>query len=139
MSIGCTEVAFIPEGRSKTADLKATLVSDTVLCEVKTINSSDGEIDARNEFSVRGIVLHLGSGFFSKLGRDLQLAKAQTDAYCSGIASKKIAYVIANFDDIVHEYSEGYLRQIRGHLEANPLPGLEIIFDVKPPWYAATA
>lgn len=41
---------------------------------------------------------------------------------------RRIAFVAIDFDDFLGEYKEDYYAQIDGHLEANPVPGVEIFF-----------
>jgi len=42
-----------------------------------------------------------------------------------------------NFDDHLHEYADRYQIQISQYVATNPVPELEIVFDIKPPFYAA--
>jgi len=80
----------------------------------------------------------LNEGFFNKLTADLVEARTQMNAYDANPGIKRIAYVIVNFDDSLHEYSELYRLQIDQFIErGNPTPELDVIFDIKPPFYAA--
>ena len=59
-------------------------------------------------------------------------------AHCTGHDVKHIAYVIANFDDNLHEYADRYQVQIDRYIAGDPVPGLEVVvFDIKPPFYTA--
>jgi len=138
-TMGCTGITFIRESLTRTPDLQANLGSRTVLCEVKTIHPSDSEIEARNNFHARAILMRLTDGFFRKLHSDLQNAKAQMEAYCADPTVRRIVYIVVNFDDILHEYVAEYSEQIDAFMGTNPVPGLEAKFDIKPPFYAATA
>jgi hypothetical protein len=138
--IGCTNIAFIPRARAKgqkTPDLKAELGLVNVLCEVKTINVSEDEATRRQTGGVGTSTDRLESGFFRKLTSDLTRAKAQMAAHGADSATKMIAYVIINFDDLLHEYADRYELQINQYMVRTPVPGLEVVFDYKPAFYAA--
>jgi hypothetical protein len=80
----------------------------------------------------------IGTGFFTKLDSDLRKAKSQMDAFSSNPAVKRIVYVIINFDDGLHEYSDRYQSQIDAFLKShNPVPEIEVRLDIKPPFYGA--
>jgi hypothetical protein len=138
--IGCVNVEFIPpstETGQQTPDLRAELGSKKVLCEVKTINMSEIEADRRYTGGVGTITDQLGEGFFGKLGSDLRKAKAQMLACCADDTTTKIAYVIVNFDDGLHEYADRYQLQIDRYVGANPVADLKVVFDIKPAFYTA--
>jgi hypothetical protein len=140
--IGCTSVRFIPRSKrrgQRTPDLEGSLGSVKVLCEVKTINISEIEKRHRNDHTVRTISNQLQGGFFDKLKSDLEAAGKQMVAYCSVAKTRRIAYVIVNYDDLLHEYAHDYSKQIDAFIACNPVPGLEVYFDIKPPFYSATA
>ncbi|MGB9366215.1 MAG: PIN domain-containing protein [Xanthobacteraceae bacterium] len=136
--LGCTEIAFVPRAtRQQTPDLKAVIDGKKLLCEVKTINPSDDEALRRQTASVGTIRDRLESGFFNKLASDLARAKAQMLAYDAEATTRKVVYVIVNFDDHLHEYADRYQTQIDEYLAANPVPELEVVFSIKPPFYGA--
>jgi DNA invertase Pin-like site-specific DNA recombinase len=61
-------------------------------------------------------------------------------SYDGNAASKHIVYIIANFDDRLHEYADRYQHQIDHYVAGDPVPGLQlVVFDVKPPFYTAMA
>jgi len=134
---GYLNVRFIPTApvpRQQTPDLEA----DGVLCEVKTINVSDVEANRRHSGGVGIVTDQLDEGFFRKLSSDLKKAKAQMVSYDRCADSKHIVYIIANFDDHLHEYADRYQRQIDHYVAGDPVPGLQVVvFDVKPPFYTA--
>jgi hypothetical protein len=139
--LGCSEVEFIPEPTErgkKTPDLQGRLGTTRVLCEVKTINRSDNEAIAREQSTVRDIQFRLPDEFFRKLTDTLANARMQMYSYCPDTYAKKIVYVVLNFDDNLHEYIDAYLEQLRLFLATVPLPGVEIVFDVKPKYYSAS-
>jgi hypothetical protein len=138
--IGCGNIGFIPRARAKgqkTPDLKAELGSVKVLCEVKTINMSEDEATRRQVGGVGTSTDRLESGFFIKLTSDVTRAKAQMLSYGADSATKMIVYIVVNFDDSVHEYVDRYEVQIDQYMASAPVPGLEVVFDIKPAFYIA--
>jgi hypothetical protein len=77
--------------------------------------------------------------FFNKLKSTLETARDQMAAYCPATGTKKIGYVIINYDDILHEYEANYSAQINAFIATMPVPELEIFFDAKPAFYSAMA
>jgi hypothetical protein len=135
-SRGYRNIRFVPPSAVKgqqTPDLQA----DGTLCEVKTINTSEIEADRWNSGGVGTTTDRLDEGFFRKLSSDLRKANAQMAAYGGGQDTKHIAYVIVNFDDRLHEYADRYQAQIDQYVAGDPVSGLEVVFDVKPPFYTA--
>ena len=59
--------------------------------------------------------------------------------FCSDPDTRRIAYVIVDFDDSLHEYAQEYSKQIAAFIATQPVPGLNIVFDIKPPFYSAMA
>src|ERR1039458_3272431 len=53
--IGCSSVVFIPRTIKQTPDSEGWLEGQQILCEVKTINISDEEVNARRSFAVRSV------------------------------------------------------------------------------------
>jgi hypothetical protein len=134
---GYSNIRFVPPSAvrgQQTPDLQA----DGVLCEVKTINMSEIEADRRHSGGVGTSTDSLDEGFFRKLSADLRKAKGQMEAYGTDGGTKLIAYVIVNFDDHLHEYADSYQPQIDQYIAGDPVPGLKVVFDIKPPFYTAT-
>jgi hypothetical protein len=135
-----TNIQFIPPssvaGR-ETPDLQAELNHAAALCEVKTINVSDVEANRRFTGGVGTVEDQLNAGFFGKLASDVAKAKSQMSAHDPNPATKKIVYVIVNFDDSLHEYADRYQDQITRYVSEHPIPGIEVIFDIKPPFASA--
>jgi len=134
-------VHFIPVSSikgKKTPDLGADdFEGRTLLCDVKTINISDNEVRRRQSGGVGTSSNRLDIGFLGKLKADLGYAKTQMLLFNSERKTRKIAFVIVNYDDNLHAYSDDYLPQIKQFL-ANNLPSdLEIQLDIKPPFYLA--
>jgi hypothetical protein len=137
---GYTNIQFIQPssvvGR-ETPDLQAELNLVVALCEVKTINISDVEADRRHTGGVGTVTNQLPAGFFGKLGRDLAKANSQMLAHDADLSTKKIVYVIVNFDDCLYEYGDRYQTQIIRYVSEHPIPGLEVVFDIKPAFASA--
>jgi hypothetical protein len=123
---GCICIGFIPESTvngQRTPDLKATQSGTSVLCEVKTINISEIEARRRVEGGVGTTEASVAQGFLDKLIHDIENAKEQMDAYSAGRPARKIAYIVVNFDDRFHEYSDMYQSQIDMFLKTNTFCG----------------
>jgi hypothetical protein len=141
VSIGCTNVEFVPASSARgqrTPDLQGALAGTTVLCEVKTINISEVEAVRRKIGAVGSVSRQLPDQFFKKLKSDLETAKAQMVAYRRECTTRKIVYVVINFDASLHEYANDYSSQIASFIAANPTLDIEAVFDIKPPFYSAT-
>jgi hypothetical protein len=130
-SIGCSNIRFIPrpgKQNKKTPDLESFLYSGKVLCEVKTINTSDREVQARRESTARNIKNQLKEGFFRKLHSNITEAKQQLYAYHSTSAARYFIYFNVCFDDFFGDYQEEFFRQIDQYLLDNQIPGIELLF-----------
>ena len=136
-----TELQFILKSKKKgqkTPDLCGKRNGETVLCEVKTINPSKEEIAARNNGTARNTTQQfLSENFWEKLKEKMKGAYDQMTSYDA--SASRIIYVIFNFDDNLNEYVSNYISQIK-HKAPNLCPALvEVIFDIKPPYYSATS
>jgi hypothetical protein len=121
VAIGCTEVRFVPRAAPKhirTPDLEGVLASTKVLCEVKTVNPSADEIARRNEGGVGTTRGQLEQDFFCKLSSVLRAAACQMLAFNTDEGVRRIAYLVVNFDDRLHEYAGVYESQIRSYLQS---------------------
>jgi hypothetical protein len=137
---GYADVSFVPVSPvpgQRTPDLRATAGAEIVLCEVKTINISDDEMRRQSSGGVATITDTLDPRFFRKLAWDLAKANDQMFAFDSKPTRKKIVYLIVNYDDRLHEYAERYQRQIADFLSVTHPTDVEIVFDIKPPFYTA--
>ena len=133
---GYLNIRFVPPSAirgQQTPDLQA----DGALCEVKTINISEIEADRGDSGGVGTSTDSLDEGFFRKLSSDLRKAKGQMMAYGADSRTKLIAYVIVNFDDSLDEYADWYRTNIDRYIASAPVPGLEVVFDIKPRFYTA--
>jgi hypothetical protein len=76
--------------------------------------------------------------FFKTPGATLRQAKTQIDAFDANGKCKKIAYVIINYDDSLHEYGGPNRMQIEQYLALDhPAPSLNVELDIKEPFYTA--
>jgi hypothetical protein len=138
--IGCTGVKFIPRSKIdnvQTPDLQGKIESTTVLCEVKTINVSEIESERRHSGGVGRTLAHLEESFFKKLMSTIEAAASQLRAFSADAGTRRIALVVINFDDSLHEYADRYESQINEHMNTVSMPGIEVVFDIKPPFYSA--
>jgi hypothetical protein len=126
--IGCSDVRFIPRSDKKTPDLEGFLDTGRVLCEVKTINTSDLEVQARRGSTTRNIKNQLQEGFFRKLHSDITLAKQQLYAYDSTSGVRYFVFFNICFDDFFGDLQEEYFHQIDQYLLDNQIPGIELLF-----------
>ncbi len=106
---GCSEIRFISRTNDiETPDLEAKLDGNPVICEVKTINKSAQEVEARQNGASSFTLKSLEPGFFNKLTSDLEKAKSQMASYNSSPGVRHIAFVVVNFDDSLGEYKTNY-------------------------------
>jgi hypothetical protein len=107
-SEGYTEVHFIPEENTPTPDLYGRCGSSGILMEVKTINTSDDELDwiqANSELrnghmTAREVHIGLGDSLKSKIINTINTAKKQiiNHSYTYNEIGRKIVYIIINPD-----------------------------------------
>jgi hypothetical protein len=129
--IGCSQVRFIPRAKRRgqeTPDLEGDLNGQRVLCEVKTINRSQSEVDKRQAGRAGSTTNFLDAAFFRKLDSDLKKAKRQMDAFDGAEEVKRIAFIVINFDEWLGEYKSDYFAQIDQHLSSDQVSGIDIVF-----------
>jgi hypothetical protein len=95
------------------------------LCEVKTVNVSNIEAHRRFSSGAGRVSDRLEAGFFGKLASTLAHAKAQMSAFNPDPAVIKLAYVVINFDDLLHEYADRYGAQIERYWVENAMQDLQ--------------
>jgi hypothetical protein len=133
--IGCSNVHFIPVSKvsgQRTPDLGAEDHGRQVLCDVKTINRSEEEVERSQSGGVGTTTACLPLKLFEKIQETCVHAKEQMLSYDPSGSARKIAYVFVNFDD--HENSASYRRELEQFGATNPVPDLEIVFDAHSPW-----
>ena len=125
-TIGCSDVQFIEESakpRQQSPDLRAVLHGKTVLCEVKSINVSDRELQARQDSTAQESQVHLDPGFLRKLKCDTKNAWKQLQAYIVAGEVRYFVYFIVCFDDWSGDYDDRYVDEIRRSLNENAISG----------------
>ena len=140
VSIGCKNVEFIPRAKTagaKTPDLQGVLGVAKLLCEVKTINVSEGEARRRDTGGVGKTLLFLEKEFFeNKLSNVIEQASSQLLAFDNCSATRRIVYVVFDFDDSLHECADEYQRQIEAYIAGASLPNITVETYVKPPFHS---
>jgi hypothetical protein len=137
--IGCTGVKFVPRATTKkvqTPDLRGFLGTAPVLCEVKTINVSDDEANRLATGGVGTTWLYLEKEFFNKLSLVIRKAASQLLEFDKDLTSRRIVYVVFNFDDRIHEYADEYEKQIEAFLANVSLPHVEVVAEIKPAFHS---
>jgi len=128
LDLGCSEIRFILRIKGKeTPDLEAKLDGNPVICEVKTINKSAQEAEARQSGASSFTLASLESGFFNKLTSDLEKAKSQMACYNNTPGVRHIPFVVVNFDDSLGEYKTDYYEEIDRHLAGMPVAEIEVV------------
>ncbi|VAW70176.1 hypothetical protein MNBD_GAMMA09-2001 [hydrothermal vent metagenome] len=128
--IGCTNIKFVHENskdKIKTPDLSFELNSNQGCCEVKTISSSDNEINRNSDEKVfsSDVYEDLGPGFFKKLQDDINNAVEKMGT----LYSQKLIYIIVHFDDPMLIYYSSYKDQIIAYIKKEH-PLIEIYIRV---------
>jgi hypothetical protein len=132
--IGCAGVRFIRRSTRKTPDLRGLLAGEEVLCDVKTINISDVEVDRRLTGGVGSTLPELKEGFFKKLMSDIATAANQMLEYDDG-AKHRFVYCIFKFDDSLHECADKYRAQIEAYLTTAAKPNVRIVLEIRSPFF----
>ena len=139
VSIGCTDIKFIPRAitdKVQTPDLRGFLGTTPVLCEVKTINVSDDEANRLATGGVGTTLRYLEKLFLDKLSSTIRSAAAQLLSFDKDLTSRRIVYVVFNFDDRIHEHADEYQKQIEAFLAGASLPDVEIVLEIKPAFHS---
>ena len=128
----CTGVKFIPETSHPTPDLDAFRDGRGVLCEVKTLNPSEGKA-AQNRLTVSGESqvddpLVLADGFFRKLNSHIASALAQMLRHDPRRQSDWVVFICLNTDDRLGDCRPEHLRLIDEHLRKNPVSEAKLVF-----------
>ena len=127
--IGCSSVVFIPRTTKQTPDLEGWLEGQQILCEVKTINISDEEVNARRSFAVRSVAGRLEQGFFNKLLSDVRKASLQLAEYDSKNRARHLIYISPIFDDFVAYCKKTYFEQIDAFVAEQQFKDVELVFN----------
>jgi len=124
----------------QTPDLRAELNTTRVLCEVKTIDISEIEAGRRHSGGAGSTSDRLDSGFFTKMQFDVEQAEKQMAAADPNPATKRLAYIVVKFDDVLHGGGDAYRSQIDEFMASAKLTAeLDVVFDIDPAFHAAMA
>ena len=116
---GFSEIRFLPPlGKQKTPDLIAKRGSTQIVIEVKSINPSAVEVQARQNMTARPTGQPLNERFFSKLQSTLSRASEQLAAQQ---CDERMIFLFLDFDDSLDEYLERDLSQIRSWLNLHKM------------------
>lgn len=124
---GYSNITFVPEGTKegvKSPDLEFEEQGKKGLCEVKTINKSDEELN-RCEVFDSSIYAELSDGFINKF--KFHLDNAQEKMPNSN--SKKLVYMVVHFDDLLLSFFSKYEKEILSIIEKE-YADLEIFVQV---------
>lgn len=137
--LGCTGIKFVPRATTKnvqTPDLRGFAGTTQVLCEVKTINVSDDEANRLATGGVGTTQRYLEQPFLDKLSSTIGKAATQLLAFDKDLNSRRIVYVVFNFDDRIHEYADEYQQQIGAFLATISRPDVEVVAEIKPAFHS---
>lgn len=128
---GATQIRFLPAGQTKTPDLEAALGGRRLLCEVKTVNKSDGQAErdrrvASGEIFVTDSITDLPDNWLAKLRGKIDDALKQLRNHKDEHTSMVI-FVAINFDDRIGDYHDRYFMQIDSFLDGLNLDGAELV------------
>ncbi len=126
--LGREHLLQAPPQRVETSDIEATIGQTRVFCEVKTLDISEVEASRRSTGGVGSIMPRLEAGFFNKLTSVLLKANRQMISFDPNPSTRRIAFVIPNFDDFFAQYKASYFKQIDDFLASDPAPGVEVVF-----------
>jgi len=71
---------------------------------------------------------------------DIEQAKEQMAAYDPNPATKRLAYIVVKFDDVLHGGGDAYRSQIDEFMASARLTAeFDVVFDMDPAFYAAMA
>ena len=135
--LGCTGIRFIRELRIKgklSPDIEAVDGDRVALCEVKTINISEIEAERRHTGGVRTSTDQLNDLFLGKMRSTIEQAMQQMCAYNTDDRTRRIAFVIINFDDSSHEYADRYAPQLEEFRADYAVSGPEIVLCYRGPF-----
>ena len=133
---GFSDIRFLPRMQNqKTPDLTAKRGSTLVTIEVKSINPSEGEIQARQNMTARPSGQPLNERFFSKLQSTLSFASMQL---ANQQSDEKVIFLFLNFDDSLSEYVVNDLIQIMSWLHTYEMLADKYIIHSHPAYYYAS-
>ena len=126
---GCHIVEFIPTSKIngvETPDLKGSNEEANFLCEVKTINLSDFEIQRRANGSVKEVCYELNDGLRFQLSKVIDKAKSQLKSYQVVNVKGRIVFVVVYNDDWQLEAKTMIYPKIESYVNNLVEDGIEI-------------
>jgi len=125
---GCNIVQFISTSRKgeETPDLEGSNKGAKFLCEVKTLNKSDCEIERREKRYAKGVEFNLNEGLQSQLKKIINKAKSQLLNYQVANVKKRIVYIIVCNNDWQPDVKSRIYRQTTFFVKNFIEKGIEI-------------
>ena len=126
--VGCSNIHFIrvsARQNEKTPDLGAVHGDHQVLCDVKTVNRSENEVERARAGGVATSPERVPSELVAKIRKTAESARTQMISYDPGGTAQKIAYFVVNYDE--QEYSCLYEAQLKHEFTINPVSGIQVV------------
>lgn len=127
---GCSSPKFIirsDKDGQLTPDLEASNGTSEYLCEVKTINISDEEIERRKKIEAREVAYILNGGLKSKLEYDAKKATSQLRSYQGAENKIKIAFFVICLDNPQPESRRAIFPEIQRFLDKSGEGEIEFV------------
>jgi hypothetical protein len=109
----------------KTPDLAAEHRGQQVLCDVKTINRSNNEVERARTGGVATSPERVPDELVAKIRKTAESARDQIICYDPGGTAQRIAYFAVSYDE--QEYSTLYQAQLKHEFSTNPVKGIQVI------------
>ncbi len=126
--IGCSNIRFVSVSArqiGKTPDLAAEHGGQQVLCDVKTINRSDNEVERIRTGGVATSPERVPDELVTKIRKTAESARAQITCYAPGGTAQRIAYFVVSYDE--QDYSTLYQAQLKHEFSTNPVKAIQVI------------
>jgi hypothetical protein len=134
---GFSDIEFLPRRKNrKTPDLIATRGRVQVAIEVKSINPSADEVNARKSGTARPSGVPLNEKFLQKLQSTLEKAAQQLAAQ---ECDERVIFLFIEFDDLSNEYVANDLAQITSWLGTHIMVADRYYIHCHPACYYASA
>jgi hypothetical protein len=104
-----------------------------VLCEIKTVNTSNAEMEFREGNKVRcpnseiGTSWVLSDRLLKQIAAKINDAEKQLKEFDDSKETMRIAFIVIHFDDFLTGQPECYFKQIEEFLCQNPVPGISVV------------
>lgn len=128
----CTNIRFVSAASSRRPDIEAVRGGKRVLCEVKTVNRSEGKAEIGRLVERGGSRVdspfELSDGFFRKLDHDVAAAVEQLRQYDPNHEADWIVFICLNTDDLIGDGRQAHLRMIDAHLAGKSKPASLVFY-----------